>query len=218
MSRFGLPLFVTRHVLFALVAGGVGGVLFIVFLIEFDQFTSTTEFCTSCHSMEFAAESYRESKHFNSDSGVRADCGDCHVSEGVFAATWDHTLGTKDLLKEIFGPNYSDSAINALHLPDAAFAARQWFRDSDSATCKRCHVLEAIQGKRPDTPEIHRVDAKGKTCIDCHYNLVHRKVPDEKTFKRDAWNRMIEEEHNLAPGAAERLLAEGSGAAEGSKR
>jgi hypothetical protein len=36
---------------------------------------------------------------------------------------------------------------------------------------------------------------------------VHRPVPDEKTFKRDAWNRMIEEEFGLAPGTAETLLA-----------
>jgi hypothetical protein len=39
-------------------------------------------------------------------------------------------------------------------------------------------------------------------------NLVHRPVPDEKTFKRDAWNRMIEEEFGLAPGTAEKLLAQ----------
>jgi hypothetical protein len=39
-------------------------------------------------------------------------------------------------------------------------------------------------------------------------NLVHRKVPDERTFKRDAWNRMIEEEFGLAPGTADRLMKE----------
>jgi hypothetical protein len=68
-------------------------------------------------------------------------------------------------------------------------------------------VLDAIVGKRPDTAAIHREDAKGKTCVDCHMNLVHRKVPDERTFKRDAWNRMIEEEFGLPAGTADRLLA-----------
>ena len=34
MARFRLPLFITRHVLVALVLGGLGGVLFMVFLIE----------------------------------------------------------------------------------------------------------------------------------------------------------------------------------------
>ncbi|EGV18369.1 NapC/NirT family cytochrome c [Thiocapsa marina] len=208
MGGLRAPLFITRHVLIALVVGGVGGVLFMAFLIEFDHYTSSDAFCTTCHSMTYADQDFRQTVHYNSASGVRASCGDCHVSEGVFAATWDHAVGSKDLFKQLFGPDYDDPVINALHLPEAAFAARRWFRARDSATCKRCHTLEAIQGKRADTAAIHREETDGKSCIDCHYNLVHRKVPDESTFKRDAWNRMIEEEFALEPGTAERLMGE----------
>ncbi len=210
MSSLSLPRYITRHVLFALVIGGMGGVVFMAFLIEFDHFSSSAEFCTTCHSMRYANETYQLSVHFKSDSGVRASCGHCHVSEGVFSATWDHIVGTKDLLKQIYGqivgPDYDDPVVNLLHLPEAAFHAREWFRKTDSATCKRCHVIPAVLGKRPDTAEIHAVDAKGKTCIDCHYNLVHRKVPDEKTFKRDAWNAMVEQEFGLAPGTAAGMM------------
>jgi nitrate/TMAO reductase-like tetraheme cytochrome c subunit len=206
MTKLRGPGFITRHVLIALVVGGVGGLLFMTFLLEFDHYTSTNEFCTTCHSMSYADETYRQTVHFDSASGVRASCGDCHVSEGVFAATWDHAIGSKDLFKQLFGPDYDDPVINTLHLPEAAFAARKWFRARDSATCKRCHVQDAIQGKRADTAAIHREETEGKSCIDCHYNLVHRKVPDEITFKRDAWNRMVEEEFGLEPGAADRLL------------
>jgi len=70
----------------------------------------------------------------------------------------------------------------------------------------RCHELEAIQGKRANTAAIHREETDGKSCVECHYNLVHRKVPDEQTFKRDAWNRMVEEEFGLAEGKADELL------------
>lgn len=206
MIRSLLPEFITRHVLFALIIGGLAGMGFIIFLIEFDHFSSSEAFCTTCHSMEIAAESYRKSSHYRPDSGVRAECGDCHVSEGVFAATWDHILGTKDLFAQLFGPDYDDPVITALHLPQAAFATREWFKRSDSATCRRCHVQETIIGTRPDTLQIHLEDAKGKSCIDCHINLVHRKVPDRKTFKREAWNRMIEQEFNLEPGTAASLL------------
>ncbi|CRI63532.1 NapC-like tetraheme cytochrome c [Thiocapsa sp. KS1] len=207
MGRLRAPLFITRHVLIALVVGGVGGVLFMAFLIEFDHYTSSNAFCTTCHSMTYADETYRQTVHYDSASGVRASCGDCHVSEGVFAATWDHAVGSKDLFKQLFGPDYDDPVINALHLPEAAFAARKWFKARDSATCMRCHTLEAIQGKRADTAAIHREETDGKSCIDCHYNLVHRKVPDESTFKREAWNRMVEEEFGLEPGTAERLMS-----------
>jgi len=211
MSRRGywwLPDFITRHVLIALVLGGLAGIGFMVFLMEFDHYTSSEVFCTSCHSMELAAEPYRESVHYLPVSGVRASCGDCHVSPGVFAATWDHVLGSKDLYRQIFGADYDDPVVNALHLPDAAFSAREWFRRNDSHTCRRCHEQDAIVGKRADTRAIHQEDAKGKTCIDCHINLVHRKVPSQATFKREAWDRMVESEFGLEPGAAARIMAE----------
>jgi nitrate/TMAO reductase-like tetraheme cytochrome c subunit len=206
MIKLQAPLFITRHVLFALVAGGLGGVVFVFFLLEFDHFTSSNAFCTSCHSMTYADDVYRQSAHYNAPSGVRASCGDCHVSEGLIMATYDHAVGTKDLLKQLFGPDYDDPVVNLLHLPDAAFAARDWFRKRDSATCRRCHTQEAIQGTRANTLAIHTEDADGKTCIDCHINLVHRKVPDEKTFKREAWNAMVEEEFGLPNGSAAELL------------
>ncbi len=202
----GRPWIITQRGLLALAIGSVGGSLFMLLLIRFDHAFSSNEFCTGCHSMTFAAETYQRSSHFNSSSGVRAECGHCHVSRGILAATWDHILGTRDLLKQLFGADYDDPVINTLHLPDAAFTARRWFRANDSATCRACHVQDAIQGRRADTAEIHRVDAKGKTCIDCHYNLVHRKVPDESTFKREAWNRMVEEEFGLAAGSAAQRL------------
>jgi nitrate/TMAO reductase-like tetraheme cytochrome c subunit len=206
MAKLRLPLFITRHVLFALVAGGAAGVLFMAFLLEFDHFTSTNLFCTTCHSMTYAETAYQASSHYNSASGVRASCGDCHVSEGVFAATWDHIMGTKDLVKQVFGPDYDDPVVNLLHLPDAAFKAREWFRERDSATCKRCHELSAIEGTRANTAAIHQEETAGKTCVDCHQNLVHRRVPSRETFKRAAWNRMVEEELGLEPGEADRLM------------
>jgi nitrate/TMAO reductase-like tetraheme cytochrome c subunit len=212
MSNRKPTYFITRHVVYALVIGGIAGIVFMLFLIEFDHLTNSEAFCTSCHSMEIAAESYRKSTHYNPVSGVRASCGDCHVSEGIFAATWDHIKGSKDLLAQISGalagPDHDDPVINALRLPSAAFEARKWFKATDSATCKRCHVLEAIQGLRADTNAIHREETEGKSCIDCHINLVHRRVPDEKTFKKARWQRMVEEEFGLAPGSAQRLMSQ----------
>ena len=158
MSKRGfkwLPEFITRHVLIALVIGGLAGVGFMVFLMEFDHYTSTEQFCTTCHSMTLVAEPYRQSAHYLPTSGVRASCGDCHVSPGIFAATWDHFIGGKDVIRQLFGENYDDPVINALHLPEAAFSAREWFRKRDSATCKRCHVQDASIGKRADTQRGH---------------------------------------------------------------
>lgn len=65
---------------------------------------------------------------------------------------------------------------------------------------------DAIQGKRAGTLAIHTEESKGKTCIDCHINLVHRRVPDERIFKREAWKRMVEAEFGLEEGSAQQLL------------
>ena len=198
--------FINRRIVAALLLAGISGMVFMLMLIEFDHLTSSEEFCTSCHSMELAAQPYRESVHYNPASGVRASCGDCHVSEGVFSATWDHIRGTKDLFKQLFGPQYDNPVVNLLHLPEAAFNARKWFKARDSATCRRCHLQEAINGRRANTLDVHLEDAKGKSCIDCHINLVHRKVPGEKSFKPAAWKQMVEDEFGLAPGTADKIL------------
>jgi hypothetical protein len=55
---------------------------------------------------------------------------------------------------------------------------------------------------------IHLEEAESKTCLDCHINFVHRRVPGERIFRRTEWNRMIEVEFDLEPGSAERLLNE----------
>ena len=206
MIRYTLPYVVSRRVVAALLISGLSGAAFILMLIEFDHLTSTEEFCTTCHSMELVARPYRESVHYNPPSGVRASCGDCHVSEGVLSATLDHVIGTKDLMKQLFGPDYDNPVVSLLHLPDAAFDARRWFKRRDSATCRKCHVQELISGRRADTLSVHTRNAEGKSCIDCHINLVHRKVPGEKTFKREAWNRMVEEEFGLDAGSAGKIL------------
>jgi nitrate/TMAO reductase-like tetraheme cytochrome c subunit len=206
MTKLKFPFSISRYTLLTLFAGGLAGIGFLLLLTDLNDHLNTEEFCTSCHSMELVAEPYRTSPHYRPTSGVRAVCGDCHVSEGIMAATWDHIKGGKDLFKQLFGPDYDDPVINALHLPEAAFSARQWFLETDSATCKRCHVKEAIFGWQPDTILIHSEDAKEKTCIECHYNLVHRKIPDQSVFKRDKWNRMIEKEFGLKTGEADKIL------------
>lgn len=200
-----LPKFLNWKLAGIFVTGGLAGVVFMLALIEFDHYTSSEAFCTSCHSMEIVALPYRESSHYFPVSGVRASCGDCHVSEGIISATIDHIKGTKDLVAQIMHPEYDNPVVNLLHMPEAAFATRQWFRENESATCQRCHVFEAIKGRRSDTLAIHREQTEGKSCIDCHINLVHRRVPGESVFKRDAWNAMVEEEFNLEPGMADKI-------------
>lgn len=162
----------------------------------FDEYSRTEAFCTSCHSMDLMGKEYRESLHFSSRSGVRARCGDCHVSEGTLSALWEHFTAASMVLSEVFH-DFSDPVATEKARPDMAFKARKWFQKTGSATCRKCHVLDAILGSRPGIGAVHIEDAVkvDGNCIECHMNLVHRFVPGEKVFKREAWDRMIDEEY-----------------------
>ena len=77
---------------------------------------------------------------------------------------------------------------------------------AEGKACITCHQ-QITPGQVADWKDSRHAHA-GISCIDCHQNLVHRKVPSQETFKREAWNRMVEEEFGLEPGEAEKLMAE----------
>ncbi len=180
---------------------GAGVLLVLILLVfAFDEFSRTETFCTSCHSMKPMGREYRESIHYSSRSGVRARCGDCHVSQNIVAALWEHFMAAQMVLGEVLH-DFKDPVETEKRRPEMAFKARRWFIKTGSKTCKKCHVLEAIMGSRAGIGAVHLDDAAKKdgNCVECHINLVHRYVPGEKVFKKEAWDRMIEEEYGRRP-------------------
>ncbi|TNF51073.1 MAG: cytochrome C, partial [Gammaproteobacteria bacterium] len=47
-------------------------------------YTNTTEFCTSCHTMQIPFGELKERPHWQNPSGVHAGCADCHVPKEFF--------------------------------------------------------------------------------------------------------------------------------------
>lgn len=154
--------------------------------------TSTDAFCgTSCHSMEaYVAndEAYVTSAHQTSWSGVHAGCADCHIPEGLVASTWAHVKGgIKDIIAENTN-DFSDPAVWEERRERLAHRVRDWFVETDSATCRRCHDQETeidpgfLRGR-----DAHKLAIKEKvTCVACHFNLVHQPVPPAEEFKKMA--------------------------------
>lgn len=169
----------------------VAGSIFVVIIDTTDYVFSTEEFCgTTCHVMEdnVYAE-LKESRHWNTPSGVRADCADCHVSERLSFAMIDHVLGTKELFVMLtHGGLDKPGAFEELR-PAAADRIRFKMIANDSKNCRGCHDMEAIKPERIRGQNQHE-DAlmKGTTCIICHYNLVHKDVEPSPAF-----NKAIEE-------------------------
>jgi nitrate/TMAO reductase-like tetraheme cytochrome c subunit len=149
--------------------------------------TSSDAFCgNSCHSMAAyvaSEEAYVMSAHQTSWSGVHAGCADCHIPEGLAASTWAHVRGgIKDIIVENTN-DFSDPAVWEQRRERLAHQVRDWFVETDSATCRRCHDEEtAIDPGFRRGRDAHKLAIReGITCIACHVNLVHAPVaPSEK--------------------------------------
>jgi cytochrome c-type protein NapC len=159
---------------FALGIGFVGSAKFAI------DYTNTTEFCTSCHTMQTNFAEYKESKHFLNPSGVRATCADCHVPEPLIPKLVVKIVAAKDVYHQLAG---------TIDTPEK-FEARRWtmanriwtrMKETDSRECRRCHdyaSMELSEQDRSARGKHSRAPDKGETCIDCHKGVVHH-MPDE---------------------------------------
>ncbi|MBC8337463.1 MAG: NapC/NirT family cytochrome c [Alphaproteobacteria bacterium] len=118
-----------------------------------------------------------------------ARCVECHLPPGfvgsIFAYT--HVVSNTDL----FGRWHStDEKLERAWIPPTARRAF-WVQDrlleTDSSTCRTCHIEAEIKPKRKRGQKAHKNALKNKeTCIECHDNLVHREVPARAEFKTEA--------------------------------
>ena len=150
-----------------------------------DYVFSTQKFCAhTCHVMESTVYAeYEKSKHYNTATGVRPHCADCHVSERLSYAMWDHFLGSGELFVWAT-TDFSQPGSFEKYRPEAANKTRLKFLHSNSKNCKRCHEMDVIKPSRVRGQNAHRdAIANGNSnCIACHYNLVHKEVEPSKEF------------------------------------
>lgn len=147
---------------------------------------NSTPFCVSCHSMgAYVYEEFKKSKHFTNASGVRPECGQCHVAKRFWPAVWDHAMGTHDLISE-YSHDWTRPEVFEARRTKMAEKARLKMLDENSHTCRECHKFDAIVPTRKRGERAHN-DArqKGSTnCIACHYNLVHAEAPLTPAFSQ----------------------------------
>jgi cytochrome c-type protein NapC len=170
--------------LFILLALVVGAIVAVPTTEAVDRYFSTNQFCAqTCHVMTATvAKEFEESPHWDTATGVRPSCADCHVSEGLTMATWDHFVGTRELVAFAFRGIRTPEAFEA-ERADAAHRVRMKMLGNDSRNCRSCHVMAAIQPERTRGQRQHaQALESGTTCIACHYNLVHKDVAPSQEF------------------------------------
>lgn len=141
------------------------------------HYTSSNDFCFSCHSHEVNIRpEYEASTHFSNASGVRAECQDCHLPQD----SWFDLVTTKiivsaDIIPELMGELDTPEKWQA-HKSVMAETVWEEFRENDSRFCRSCHDTSAMmqdeQSRRARRGH-EEMQSEDKTCIDCHQGIVH---------------------------------------------
>jgi len=154
------------------------------------QATNTTEFCTSCHSMQTNLAELKQTVHYSSASGVHAGCADCHVPKEFIPKMIAKVMAAKDVYHEILGTIDTPEKYEK-HRWD--MASRVWakMKATDSRECRTCHSFDHMDLSAQDKSARKRHDSateKGKTCIDCHKGIAHEEPdePDDEPEDEDA--------------------------------
>lgn len=179
--RFGIPL------------GGI--LLFLIGLMALPvyngamHYTSTNEFCYSCHvGMDTIVEEYEASPHFHNRAGIKVTCADCHIPRETIPKIITKVKATADVYHKLMGTitleNFEE------HRPALAEHVWQKMSETGSRECMNCHAFERMNHELQDkrTPKRHAPEkVEGKTCIDCHKGIAHKmpQTPEDAATKAE---------------------------------
>ncbi len=150
----------------------------------FNEATARAEFCGLCHGSITSSEAYKTSNHRMNQLGISAECGDCHIRDGLYAGTWDHvSSGLRSLFLGIAKGHLTDPELQNELGETMAQNTRDWLVSVDASPCMHCHN-DPMSGRPSVTWEHEKAQRQGISCIGCHYNLVHDAQPVRESFKK----------------------------------
>lgn len=151
--------------------------------------TSTTEFCVSCHSMNIPKEEWEGSVHFSNRKGIRAECADCHIpQDSAYHYVKTKVLALKDVWNTFVVDKLPDQDAYEKHRLEMAKQVWANMKETDSATCKSCHSVEAmvLSEQSEAAQKMHKIAQEtNQTCIDCHKGIAHF-MPEMEVDNKEA--------------------------------
>ncbi len=139
-------------------------------------FTSTEEFCVSCHEMQYNFAEYKGTIHDTNRTGVRAICTDCHVPHEPGPLVLAKIKASKDMFYTYVMPSIDTKEKFEAKRAHMAQSVWRWMKSNDSHTCRSCHRADKMS---PDLQSAKaqarhaKGKAEGKTCIECHFGIAH---------------------------------------------
>jgi cytochrome c-type protein NapC len=181
-----------------LIVGFVGGIVFWGAFHWFLEYTSTEEFCISCHEMrDHSYTDLKETIHFVNRTGTRAICTDCHVPKEFIRKIGAKIVATKDLFFHLTGKIDTPEKYEAHRLGMALWVWDE-MKANNSRECRNCHqnVWTDTSAEFGGAARHHKLalQAGNMTCIDCHQGIAHTlpkefvRPEDDKLFADpNAW-------------------------------
>lgn len=159
-----------RAYLWLIAAGFAGGLVFIFAGNKAVHYTSTDEYCASCHVHPHAEQSWKLSKHYDNQSGVIVHCVECHLppaGHGMLLSKAKH--GAKD----VYGKLFKDSA-------DFDWQSKRKLENAKkfvyTESCVRCHQNLFPKTLTTEGENAHLNFLTSKTelsCLNCHLDVGH---------------------------------------------
>ena len=160
------------------------------------SYSSSTDFCLSCHEMRVHQKELAQSSHARDYNGSEIDCSLCHIPNAnivrmLAAKGW---MGLKDLWV------HNTRDVGNLDRAEMQPVARRF---TDDANCLSCHD-NLTQNAKKDGP----ISAEGKLahanylgengqsrsrCVGCHINLAHLPVFDMRIPVNQKFAARLEE-------------------------
>ncbi len=157
-----------------LLAGAFTGIVLSYFFVYSLNYTSTNEFCESCHVHPQATQSWRMSTHFDNKSGIAVNCVDCHLPPGGFDYVFAKaTTGARDVYGKLFK---DESEFNWLQKSQREFAIHHVYKES----CLHCHTNlfpRQLSAKGGDAHVYYDQYKEKLRCINCHLEVGHYHEP-----------------------------------------
>ena len=163
---------VKKYLLGALALVVVGFSLMIAFNCAWDK-SSTNDSCMACHYHTDADVNWKQSMHYNSQSGTKTDCAACHLPP---RGTMEYTkaklsAGVKDVWSYL---TKDKEEINWDAKGELEYARKIVYNES----CEACHVNIYPEGISDEgvTAHLYYDDNKGsgdQHCINCHLDAGH---------------------------------------------
>lgn len=179
------------------IAGGLSVVLFFALFNKTIHYTSTNEFCNSCHVHPHAEASWKLSIHNNTPSGVSVNCVDCHLppeDQTVRFVTRKAYHGFHDLYAYL---TFDIEDIDWVE--KRSREASQHFVYEDG--CKKCHTNMFPSTLNKLGAESHLKylrNPDNTSCLKCHNNVGHYRgeigltVEESSSESKEIYNKLTD--------------------------